>query len=428
MRVQGIAAIAAVALAVVACGGGGGGSTGSAGSALPTAPAVVPTTAPATNAPLPNGYAVANVKVTIPAGSASSASSRRAQTVGAGTTSITFSLLELNGATASSAPQSYALTYGSPGCSTVVTAPLVCSLDIDAPIGSDIFLAQTFNAQNQLTGSGAVNLSVAQNATNTASLALSGQVASVYVAASGPYLGSLPTSLLRRNAASLTFNSLQLFVIALDSANNIILNPSVYTTPIYLQLFYPYGGTPDVQLQVVPGSEGGTTTSTSANFGSVAVNSPTDTITATLLSVSSAASYATINSNIGSGTLLSSPAPYPTPLAGAVTFAVTEPTAPSGTIVLYDPGYGEQPQGGDVTSISLLGTSEHTLSVSESGFSGTFTLTDPTCGGIATLTLSGSQIYATGIAPGSCAATISDGLGNQIIVPVTVTTTSVTGS
>jgi hypothetical protein len=433
MRVQGIAALAVVALAVAACGGGGGGgSTGTAGSALPTAPAVVPSTAPATAGPLPAGYLVANVTITIPKGSFT-ASTRRAQTVGTGTQSITFQLLQFNGASVTNpSTQAYGLTSTSPGCSVnAVTGNLNCSLNIDAPIGSDIFLAQTFtgaNGSGSLTGSGAVQLSVAQNASNAATLSLSGQVASVFLAASGPYLGSVPTSVTRRSAQSTTFSSLRLFVTALDSAGNPILNPTVFTTPVYLQLFYPDGGTPDVSLQVVPGSEGGATTSTSLNFGSVAVFAPTDTITATLLTVGSAAPFATINSSIGSTTLLSSPAPYPTPLAGALSFFVTEPAAPSGTILIFDPGYGEQPQAGDVTSIGLVGLNEHTLTVSEVNFFGTFTVTDPSCAGIATLSFSGSSLLATGLAPGSCSATISDGLGNQIVAPVTVTTTSVTGS
>ena len=76
-----------------------------------------------------------------------SSSARTAQTVGAGTNSITFSLLQFNGASTSSPSQTFGLTATSPGCSTV-GSNLVCTLSIAAPIGGDIFLAQTFTGQS----------------------------------------------------------------------------------------------------------------------------------------------------------------------------------------------------------------------------------------------------------------------------------------
>jgi hypothetical protein len=165
MRVQSILALAVVAVAIAACGGGGGGgSTGSSSTVLPTsAPSSAPTvasTAPATNAPGTAGYLVANMTITIPKGQVV-ASARRTQTVGTGTQSVTFTLLEQNGVAASEPLQSYGLTTTSPGCGLDTAGDLVCSLNINAPPtntngGTDIFLAQTYTGPNgtgTLTGS-----------------------------------------------------------------------------------------------------------------------------------------------------------------------------------------------------------------------------------------------------------------------------------
>ncbi len=449
MKVQGIVALAAVALAVAACGGGGGGGGGSTGLSSAVLPTNAPTTAgvaPATNAPLPAGFAVASVTITVPKASiGSSGSSRRAQTIGAGTNSITFSLLQLNGATASSTPQSYGLTATSPGCATQpATGNLVCSLNINAPIGSDIFLAQTYtgtNGNGSLTGSGAMALTVALNSTNTASLSLSGQVASVFLAASYPfpYLGPFSQFSKSRRAAPAAVpsaaptpgvvNSLQLFVIALDSSNNVILNPSVYTSPVYLQLFYASVGAPDVSLQVVPGSEGGATTSTSANYGTVTVNSPSDVITASILpNVANGSQFIYVLGNVGSPLLQPLATLPPLPPNAVLGITVTTLVTPSNQIVLFSSN-----SQANVTRLDYSGIMSDIVEVTETGYSGTFTDNAAPCAGIAALNLLANnggfaEIQVNGVAVGSCTATISDGIGNTINVPITVTTTSVTGS
>ena len=433
MNLRLLLGLAIVALAA-ACGGGGGGGSGAPSSiGLTTSPTNAPgANAPATNSPLPAGYARASVSITVPKGTGSASNSRRAQNVGTGTNSITFTLLQQSAGLASPSPQTFGLTATSPGCSTNTAGNLVCTLSVSAPVGNDIFLAQTYtgtNGSGSLTGSGAVSLSVAQNSTNTASLSLSGQVATVYLAAGAPYpyLGSygLPASVARRNAAAAAtpppVSSLQIFVIALDSQNNIILNPSVFTSPVYIQLLYGDQNTPDVLLTVVPGFEGGPTQTASLGYGSVAVNSPTDTITASIIpNVANPSFGVFLAGNIGSP-LLALNAPYPVnPPIALVTIPVNEVSAPSGVISLYDTNAATS-----VTSVSMSGTTTDTLVPSELGFTGNFALSAPSCAGIITLNLTNSgngvaSIAATAIASGSCTAIISDGT-NNLTVPITVT-------
>ena len=174
----------AIIAALAACGGGGGSSAPASGSLVGGAPVTTPTPGA-----LPAGYLVTSVAITLPAGKYS-ASTRRTQTVGTGTTSITFTLLQQNGASATSTPQAFGLTASSKGCVVNQSQALVCTLGVDAPVGQDVFLAQTYDANGNLTGSGAVALSVALNSANAAAITLSAQVANVFVVAGSPYLGS----------------------------------------------------------------------------------------------------------------------------------------------------------------------------------------------------------------------------------------------
>jgi hypothetical protein len=318
---------------VAACGGGGGGGGTTSTPVTPSVPANVATANPTSSA-IPVGEARATFSITIPA-STGSASVKRAQAVGAGTQSITFTLLEAAGSTAVSAtPQTFTLTSANPNCTTSpTTGSLTCTLGLDAPIGLDVFLAQTYagtTGTGTLTGSGAVQLDVAANSSNTATLSLTSQAASVFLTSSASYLGYNPDPYA---PAGTPIASMRLFVIALDSSGNTILNPSIYNQPISLQLFYeglnsggqflPLASTasPDVLLQVAysasvdPGGCG-YTASTSAAYGSVQVCSPADTVTATIQNVTGGPQLAAILGSVGPAGYFPSPAPgvTPTPL------------------------------------------------------------------------------------------------------------------
>lgn len=79
------------------------------------------------------------------------------------------------------------------------------------------------------------------------------------------------------------------------------------------------------------------------------------------------------------------------------------------------------------SSISMLGLDTDYVSVNESGYSGTFSVTAPLCSGIANVSISGSTVTVTGTAAGTCSATISDTNSNTANLPIQVTTSTVTG-
>jgi hypothetical protein len=444
--------------ALAACGGGGGSSPSALPQSAPTSGSGATGTATAAPSSLPAGYARAAFSITIPA-STSSAASRSRQAIGAGTQSITFTLLQSPGSTTAGTPQTFALTATAPGCSSN-SAGITCTLSVSAPIGLDVFLAQTYTSTTgtgTLTGSGAVQLDVAQNSSNATSLTLSSQVASVFLTSTSAILGSIVSDdsskrapAARRKTAQASVASARIFVIALDSSGNFILNPSVYNSPyISLQLIYTDSGyglgyplaspTPDVNLQVAYSSIdagcGSGTASTSASYGSIIVCSPADVITANLINVPGGAPGAVVIGSVGTSALLPSPAPSTTPAPLPTSTPANESflafsIGTLGGIDVYDEN------GYPVTSVTSLAVGTTTLpyndlQVEEYNFSGSFTV-GGNCGAIANLqTYNYNDGYAviniTTTAVGTCTATISDGT-NTVSIPITVTTTTVTGS
>ena len=145
--------------------------------------------------------------------------------------------------------------------------------------------------------------------------------------------------------------SLQVFVIATDSAGNTILNPSSYNAPVYLQLGFDMYSNPDVTLSATYATSdpspctAGTTASTSSFWGSIPICSPSDVVTATLIPNVSSASYdAYVFAWISSASLVptpapsSTPAPFPTNLPATNSYAdiyvypVATPTPPTGIL------------------------------------------------------------------------------------------------
>lgn len=384
MKVQGIVALAVVAIAIAACGGGGGGGSAPSGST-----AVLPTTAAnptPTSAALPAGYAIDAVTISMAKGTYSTTSVRRAQTVGTGTESVVFTLLQQNGQPVTGTPQIFGLIQTSPGCTVnPTTQALTCVLPVDAPIGQDVFLAQTYDEANgtgNLTGSGAVALNVGQNTANTASIVLNAQVASVYVVTGSFYLGAYDDDAVARGKGAQaaarrasvtakrspqqtypTINSTPVFVVAVDSSGNTILNPSAYNAPIYLQLafdyfygyFYDGPATADVTLTVTYGNNdpspctpNGTATA-SDWYQSFPICSPSDNVVATLGSTGgSNPSYdAYIYGYLLSSQLFPTPAPSqsPVPLPTPLTDSYAE------IYIEYPPTPAPSPSGGSIQVI-----------------------------------------------------------------------------
>jgi hypothetical protein len=280
----------AVIAVLAACGGGGGGST-----------------TPTPSQQIPAGYARAQFAITVPSGSGSSSTNRRSpKFVASGTQSISLALLQTNGTPVTSTPQLFPLTATSPGCSSG-TSGITCTFSLNAPIGTDVYLATTYSdvAGTQQLGSGAVALSVVQNTTNTASISLNGPVNSIvtfsnnlqfndtlwngvgsYVYYAWEYNPLIDDSVARRpetiasSSPSGAPSTEQLYLIAFDSAGNTILNPATYNQPIILTL-HLYN--PSVQNVLLSDLSGSTTTSTSVDTGTVSIVSPADKVTLSII-------------------------------------------------------------------------------------------------------------------------------------------------
>jgi hypothetical protein len=468
-------ALSVLAVTAAACGGGGGGSalapssSGSGGSGSGSGSG----SGGGGSTSLPAGFLSASVKITVPSASSGPSSVRRTKLVEPNTQSITFTLLQTTGSSTGSTPQTFTLTTANPNCATSASG-LACTLSVAAPVGTDVFLAQTYSGTSgsgTLTGSGAVKLSVAVNASNTASISLDGTVSSVYLVTSASYLGLPPSdnnnnnddaharvaSAARRStlSASGLISSFQVIPIALDSNNDPILNPSTYDAPIVLQLLYINEYTsdtdttsaPDVTLNVSynasvdPGGCGGNA-STSALFGTVTVCSPSDTITATISNVAGGAQAASILAGFGSNPVYftgipASPTPMPLPDAtpagfNYVQFFVT-PNAFSVTDENGNPISATNP----VTFLATGSGAAQYIYVTDIGYTGSLTF-GGNCGpyvsdsiynyqsGYYYIELTPNSV-TSGVPNGICTATVSDGT-NTYSVPISVTTTGFTGS
>jgi hypothetical protein len=328
---------------VAACGGGGGGGTLPGGSSLGTGSGGGSTT----STPAPGASAgpmqTMALTVTIP-GKKSAARARGPQYIAPNSGSMTMTLLTVNGVAASGAAQGPFNLTASPTNTACTANPngTTCTFQISAPVGTDIFLANTYTSSNgtgQSLGSGSVLLSVRLNATNSANLSLTGPVSSVQIVTTTPTLsnGNPPTNssdsdsqvsvvrsgspaskasfaklrrgrltaqskrkaqsagtsvrrpLLIAPAVSPTppplATSSRIFVIALDAAGNQIINPTTFDIPINLTL--ALNGTPAgaVTLTVAYAGLTGEPTSnasTSTDGGVVAVLAPSDQISMTL--------------------------------------------------------------------------------------------------------------------------------------------------
>ena len=257
---SGVIALGIIAgLSVVACGGGGGGSV--------TPPVPKASSTPSAAASSGSGQqsvavAAATFKITIPPGTSASSNHRAKKNVAAGTQSIVFTLTQSStaGATLGVPSAPYALTASTPGCSTS-TSGLQCSIGINAVVGTDVYTVTTYSSTNAAAGtqlgSGAFSIAVQANQQNTASLTLSGNVASILMTSNIAYQYSYIDSIY---AGGLTLGlpnqtglpaSGRLYAIALDNQGNTILSPETYNAPIYVSLL-AYSGSSSLAHAVHP--------------------------------------------------------------------------------------------------------------------------------------------------------------------------------
>jgi hypothetical protein len=309
-----------VALGIVAtlaaCGGGGGSTSAPSTAAISSG----------------SGFAPASFKITIPSAS-SSALARSPKNVPAGTQSIKFTLLKTDatGITTPSVGPVYPLLSSSPGCATVQGVGVSCTIQLSAPVGTNIYLAEVFSTPDGSgthIGSGAVVLTVAANTTNTATLTLAGPIATAYIATSdvplssfysnGPTLALSPISGATYNSQTISTNA-RIFVVALDAQGNEIITPDTFNTPVVLTLNYiqtgyqrltsigrsPQGGANDpttyAQLSTTYAypSGGVTSASTSSGQPNISVFSPADQTVITPLSTSTGA-IVSVTATVGS--------------------------------------------------------------------------------------------------------------------------------
>ena len=154
----------------------------------------------------------------------------------------------------------------------------------------------------------------------------------------------------------------------------------------------------------------GTTTTTSANYGTVSATSPSDIITASIVNgVTNPASAVTFAAYLGASGVAS---PNPVP-SGTTTLALS----------LYP-----------ITTLSVASNPWNIVSLSPAyvqifGGAGTYSVTAPSCSGITAVTVYYNYyVFATPTHVGTCSATLTDTNGDSLTFPITVTTTTVSGS
>jgi hypothetical protein len=374
-----LAAVAVVAI-LAACGGGGGGSSAGAPAGITGAPG---TTAPTLVAPA--GTLKATLNIRVPAGAATSSTSRSIKLVPSNTKAIVFSLLQTTGAglAPGSVQGPFGLTATSPGCSQDAQSNVNCSLQINAPIGDNIFTADIFSsptaAAGTKVGSGAVKFSVVANATNSAQISLNGPIAKILLVSDCPatnvpffftnacILGDVnffnhqqlaatarqgQAIQLKQVVSTPLLQTLRIVVIALDASGGVIVNPTVYDQPITLELLSQPNPPSMLALNASYSSvslpfTNVASASTAANGGTIQLWSPLDVATVTLVPnavgivegyvfssigtsvpvpVSSPFSFPSASPSMGPYLLVgaamqgATPSPSPTPTPGPLTF------------------------------------------------------------------------------------------------------------
>jgi len=477
-RRSGVIALGIIAgLSVVACGGGGGGG----GSITPpiAKASAAPSAAPSSGSGQQSvAVAAATFKITIPPATSASSNHRSKKNVAAGTQSIVFTLTQSStaGATLGVPSTPYALTASTPGCSSS-TSGLQCSIGINAVVGTDVYTVTTYSSTNATPGtqlgSGAFAITVQANQQNTASLTLSGNVASVlmtsniayqYGSVEGIYAYGLTLGLPNQTALP---SSGRLYAIAIDNQGNTILSPETYNAPIYVSLLaysysessiargiHPLSVKPEQvespiygQISVTYDSGdgapyAGTTATTDPTTGiyTLPVYSPQDVITVSTTAndeytapsiyediYAYGATTGTVPSSLPTGLslveieifpdLMASPSPLPSPSPSP------SPSPAPSSAPLTDSG----------STLAVNQTGAASFTVTELGYTGSYTVTSDNTAAVTAnspVTAAGypwaTTIGITAVAAGIANVTVTDSHNQSVTVTVTVTTTPVT--
>jgi outer membrane biosynthesis protein TonB len=186
------------------------------------------------------------------------------------------------------------------------------------------------------------------------------------------------------------------------------VGPPATLSPSPMPAATPVGATPTPTPTVTPVGSTPTPTPTATPVGSTPTPTPTATPAGATPTPTPTATPAP------TATPTPTPSATPTPTATPAPTATPTPT-PTPTPVPVVPA---------PTSLAFtaLGASNaQNVSVSESGYGGTFSETD-SCAGIATIAAASPTFTVTPIAVGTCSITIFDISQRMVTVPVTVTT------
>jgi hypothetical protein len=200
-----------------------------------------------------------------------------------------------------------------------------------------------------------VALSVLENATNTASLTLTGPIQSIAAVSTneanldtlwngaGTFFPLTAAQVAAANydtaspppVTATAIPSERVYLVASDVAGNVILNPTTYNQPIVLTLLLN-GGPANVTLTDAPpaGLTCGGNTTTSVNLGTVNVCSPSDAVTLTLIGTVPSPQVTTYPYTMIDANFPSLTASLAAPPAGfsPVTFPFTVEVGPGGSL------------------------------------------------------------------------------------------------
>ena len=258
----------------------------------------------------------------------------------------------------------------------------MCSVIAPAVAGSDVFLVSTYDAQQASTNPGSPTGNLLSQATLTIGvtagianvdntpLILSGVASSVDV-------GLSPSSVTKGTSTSVTVS-----VNVRDTDNNIIMGSYIDASgdPLSIDL------------------------------------ADSDTTGATTLSPASVTTSSTAVSLAYNGGNIASPSITPSVTGGSISGALTPATLAVGV-----PG----PVSLSATSLTFNGTSQtQSVTITDSGYSGSFTVTGCTGPTVVSTSTSGTTFSVTSAMAGTCTLTVADPYTSATL-PITVTTLTI---
>ncbi len=408
-----------------------------------------PSTAPAGTLP-------ASFALKIPGGSAAAALGRKVQTVSVNTASVVVTLIK-------SSNTAYALpltgTFNVTPSSTICTSDpggtsRTCTLQLAAPVGTDIFTVDTYDASGNKLGSGAVSMTVAANQANNATVSLGGTIAAVELFSASLNYFEIALGVAGNPDGLPT--STRIYALGFDSSGNPIVVPDTYSTAITLTLsntspLSPPGITAatrrtlgaeptldqisTISVTYAFPQNGVTSATTSAGNLSVPVYSPEDVITVTVNPslVGTYGSY--LYGSIGALPLTPTSTATLGPLADLYLYAQGAPATASpspspvgspGPLTLSPTtlpiGFGQSTSDGS-----------NTFTATETNYSGTFNVGPCTSGAANVVVSSGNTTTTAGVtsttytftayplSPGSCTVAITDSAGGSQNITITNT-------